>query len=225
MEIKILVADDDPVFRELVCDIIRKEGYIPVEASDGLQALDIFFASNDIDLLILDVMMPAYDGWKVLKEIREYSDVPIIMLTALGEERHEVLGFKKGADDYIAKPFSYEVFVARLNTLLRKLKKERLALIKVGRLTINQATRKVTVCDSEVELNRKEYSLLLYLLKNRNKVLTREQILCSIWGYDFDGDIRTIDTHVKTLRAKLLGCGEYIKTARGIGYMLEVEES
>ncbi|SFD26846.1 response regulator transcription factor [Clostridium uliginosum] len=225
MDIKILVADDDKMLRELVCDIIKKQGYIPVDACDGQQVLDIFFESNDIDLLILDVMMPVYDGWRVLKEIREYSDVPVIMLTALGDEKHEVLGLKKGADDYIAKPFSYEVLIARINTHLRKVKKERLAKIKVGEIIINQATHKVMVCDLEVELNRKEYSLLIYFIKNRNMVLTREQILFSIWGYDFDGDIRTIDTHVKTLRAKLLECGKYIKTVRGSGYMLEVDES
>jgi len=223
MEIKILIADDDPIFRELVCDIIRKEGSIPVEACDGQQAIDIFFGSNDIDLLILDVMMPVYDGWEVLREIREHSEVPVIMLTALGDEKHEVFGLRKGADDYIAKPFSYEVFVARLNTLLRKLKKERLAEIMIGEIKINQSTHRVTICDLEIDLNRKEYSLLIYFIKNRERVLTREQILCSIWGYDFEGDIRTIDTHIKTLRAKLSDCGEYIKTIRGIGYMFEVD--
>lgn len=225
MDIKVLVADDDPVFRNLVCDIIKKEGYIPVEASDGGQAIDIFFDSNDIDLLILDVMMPAYDGWEVLKEIREHSDVPVIMLTALGDEKHEILGLKKGADDYIAKPFSYEVFVARVNTLLRKLKKERLEEINAGGIKINQATHKVSEYDVEIELNRKEYSLLIYFIRNRNMVLTREQILGSVWGYDFEGDARTVDTHIKTLRSKLSSCGEYIKTIRCIGYMFEVDQS
>ncbi|MEI7556446.1 response regulator transcription factor [Candidatus Chlorohelix sp.] len=224
MNIKILVADDDPVFRELVCDIVRKQGYNPIEAGDGQQALDLYFSSNDFDLLLLDVMMPQYNGWEVLKEIREHSDVPIIMLTALGDEVHEVQGLRKGADDYISKPFSYEVFVARLNTLLRKIKKERFDEITVGELKINQAAQRVTVGDLEIELNRKEYNLLIYLLKNRNRVLSREQILSSIWGYDFEGDVRTIDTHVKTLRAKLSSCGEYIKTVRGSGYMFEMNE-
>jgi len=222
MDIKILVADDDSIFRELVCDIIRKEGYIPVEACDGQQAIDSFFSSNDIDLLILDVMMPLYDGWAVLKEIREYSEVPVIMITALGDEKHEVFGLEKGANDYIGKPFSYEVFVARLNTLLRKVKKDSLAEIIVGEIKINQATHKVRVCDLEIDLNRKEYSLLMYFIKNKDRVLTRDQILNSIWGYDFQGDIRTIDTHIKTLRFKLSVCGEYIKTLRGTGYMFEV---
>lgn len=224
MEIKILVADDDPLFRDLVCDIIKKEGYLPVEACDGQQAIDVFFASDDIDLVILDVMMPKYDGWEVLEEIREHSDLPIIMLTALGDEKHEVLGFRKGADEYIAKPFSYEVFVARLNTLLRKLRAERCAETVIGKLRLSQATHKVFADDEEIDLNRKEYSLLIYLVKNRNIVLTREKILDNVWGADFDGDIRTIDTHIKMLRAKLAQCGDYIKTIRGIGYMFEVDE-
>ena len=223
MEIKVLVADDDEVLRELVCDMIKKEGYIPIEACNGQQALARFFESTGIDLILLDVMMPICDGWEVLKEIREYSDVPIVMLTALGDESHEVQGLKKGADDYIAKPFSYERFVARLNTYLRKLKKERLAELRVGEITINQSAHRVTVADVDVDLNRKEYQLLIYFLKNKGKVLSREQILSSIWGYDFDGDIRTIDTHIKTLRAKLAACGEYIRTVRGSGYRFEVE--
>jgi len=221
MDIKILIAEDDMVFRDLVCDIVRKEGYIPVEANDGKEAIDIFFGSNDIDLVILDVMMPMYDGWEVLKEIREHSDVPIIMLTALGDEKNEVLGLKNGADDYIAKPFSYEIFIARINSHMKKLKKERVNELNVGKIKINQATHKVLVDEIEVELNHKEYSLLSYLLINNNKVLSRDQILYKVWGYDFDGDIRTIDTHIKTLRAKLLNCGSYIKTVRGSGYMLE----
>lgn len=223
MDIKILVAEDDLIFRELVCDIVKKEGYIPVEAGNGKEALDTFFASNDIDLIILDVMMPVYDGWEVLKEIRENSEVPIIMLTALGDEKNEVLGLKKGADEYISKPFSYEIFVARLNSIVRKLKKARGDELIAGKIKINQDTRKVIVNDLEVELNNKEYSLLNYFIKNMNRVLNREQILFKVWGYDFDGDIRTIDTHIKTLRAKLLTCGTYIKTIRGSGYMFEVE--
>lgn len=222
MEIKILVAEDDQIFRELVCDIIRKEGYIPIEACDGKEAIDVFFNLKDIDIIILDVMMPVYDGWEVLKEIREHSDIPIIMLTALGDEKHEVLGLNKGADDYIAKPFSYEVFIARINNMVRKLKKEHFKDLIMGKIKINQETHKVSADDLDVELNNKEYSLLIYFLKNCNRVLTREQILCNIWGYDFDGDIRTIDTHIKTLRAKLSNCGNYIKTVRGSGYMFEV---
>ncbi|MBW6410325.1 winged helix-turn-helix domain-containing protein [Clostridium weizhouense] len=221
MDIKVLIADDDNVFRELVCDIVRKEGCIPIEACDGQQAIDTYFNLNDIDLIILDVMMPIYDGWQVLTHIREYSDVPIIMLTALGDEKNEVMGFKNGADDYISKPFSYQVFIARFNRLVDKIKKEHTDDVIVGKIKINQKAHKVTIDDIEVDLNRKEYKLLIYFAQNSGRVLTREQILYRIWGHNFEGDIRTIDTHVKTLRAKLLECGDYIKTVRGSGYMFE----
>lgn len=185
----------------------------------------MFFSDNEIDMIILDVMMPKLDGWEVLREIREYSEVLIIMLTALGDERHEVLGLKKEADDYIAKPFGYEVFVARLNNLLRKVKRAGLSILVIGDLTINQAQRLVMLKEKEIELNPKEYSLLLYLARNRDLVLTREMILNNIWGYDFEGDSRTVDTHIKTLRAKLLVGGRYIKTIRGSGYAFRVDEN
>lgn len=225
MDIKVLIAEDDSVFRELVCDIIRKEGYIPVEACDGKEAIDMFFDKNDIDLVILDVMMPVYDGWEVLKEIRENSDVPVLMLTALGDEKHEVLGLKNGADDYIGKPFSYEIFIARLNNIAKKIKRGISNELVVGKIKIDQRTHKVAANGVDIKLNHKEYNLLIYFVKNINSVLTREQILNKIWGYNFDGDIRTIDTHIKTLRAKLLKQGNYIKTIRGSGYMLEVEDN
>lgn len=221
MRIKVLVTDDDPIYRDLVCSIVKKEGYSTLEACDGRQAIQIFSRVKDIDLLILDVMMPNMDGWAVLKEIRESSNVPVIMLTALGDEVSEVHGFRKGADDYIAKPFSYEVFVARINAHLRKVKLERSSVIEMGGISIHQSTHQVFVSGKEVELNHKEYDLLVYLTKNKNRALTREQILSHVWNYDFDGDIRTIDTHVKTLRAKLLSSGELIKTIRGTGYMIE----
>ncbi|AJH01146.1 MULTISPECIES: response regulator transcription factor [Clostridium] len=224
MDIKILIAEDDNIFRDLVCDIVRKEGYMPIEACDGEEAINMFFNNNDIDLVILDVMMPVYDGWEVLKEIREKSEVPIIMLTALGDEKHEVLGLKKGADDYIGKPFSYEIFVARLNNIVKKVKKKFSDEIAVGNLRIYQRTHKVVIDDEEIKLNPKEYNLLLYLVGNVNTVLSREQILDKVWGYNFDGDIRTIDTHIKTLRAKLSEQGDWIKTIRGSGYMFEVEK-
>lgn len=224
MDIKVLVCDDDPVFRDLVCDIVKKEGYIPVEAEDGQQALDIFFASEDIDLVILDVMMPGLDGWETLKEIRDYSDIPVIMLTALGDERHEITGLKKGADEYISKPFSYMIFVARMNALLRKRKKDLLQTIIAGELIIEGMSHRVLVSGKEAHLSHKEYELLSYLYKNKNRIVTREQIICSVWGYDYEKDIRTVDTHIKTLRAKLGHCcGGYIKTARGTGYIFEVE--
>lgn len=225
MEIKILIAEDDQMFMDLVCDIVKKEGYIPVKANHGKEAIDIFFSSKDIDIVILDIMMPIYDGWEVLKEIREHSEVPVIMLTALGDERNEVLGLKKGADEYISKPFSYPVFIARLNSIIRKLNKDRFEEIRIGKIKIDQETHKVIVEGLKVDLNHKEYNLLIYLVKNKHRVLTREQILINVWGYDFEGDIRTIDTHIKTLRAKLLICGNYIKTVRGSGYMFEVKNN
>lgn len=224
MGVKILIAEDDNIFRDLVCDIVRKEGYIPIEACDGKEAIDIFFSKNDIDLVILDVMMPIYDGWEVLKEIREHSDIPVIMLTALGDEKHEILGLRKGADEYIGKPFSYEVFIARLNNIVKKLKKQASDEIISRGIKVNQRTHKVMINDLEIKLNPKEYNLLIYFIKNNNVVLTREQILDKVWGYDFEGDIRTIDTHIKTLRAKLSNQGNCIKTVRGSGYMFEVEE-
>lgn len=222
MTISILVADDDAIFRELLCDIINKEGYSPIEACNGQEAIDIFFSNQTIDLLILDVMMPIYDGWEVLREIRSRSEVPVMMLTALSDAHHEVYGLEKGADEYIGKPFSYEVFVARLKAMLRKHLKEQCELLKEGQIQIFQETRRVQVADVEVELNRKEYNLLVYLVRNKQQVLTRDQILEGVWGYDFEGDVRTVDTHIKTLRAKLLDCGSYIKTIRGTGYMFEV---
>ncbi|MEI7883820.1 MAG: response regulator transcription factor [Clostridia bacterium] len=224
MQLKILVADDDVIFRELVCDILKKEGYSSEQACDGQAALDVFFACDDFDLIILDVMMPIYDGWSVLKAIREYSEVPILMLTALGDEKHEVFGLQKGADDYIAKPFGYEVFVARINALVRNVKLHRLTEITFGEIKIKQETRSVFVNQHAIYLNRKEYNLLLYFVKNKGRILTREQILDNLWGYDFAGDMRTIDTHIKTLRAKLTSCGGMLKTIRGVGYMFEEDK-
>ena len=224
MNFNILIADDDPIIRELLSDIVKKEGYTSIQASNGMEAIDIFFARTDIDLIILDVMMPKYDGWEVLNEIREFSNVPIIMLTALGDERHELVGLEKGADDYISKPYSYKIFVARMNKQIRKIQKDSLEEIKIGEIVINQEAHKVYISNSEIEINRKEYKLLCYFIKNKNRVLTREQILESVWGYEFEGDIRTIDTHIKMLRAKLLSASVYLKTIRGTGYMFEVDK-
>lgn len=222
MDLKVMVADDDAIMRTLVCDILRKEKYIPLEAKDGQEALDIFFKHPDIDLIILDVMMPKYDGWEVLKEIRTHSEVPILMLTALADEKYEIKGLQKGADDYIAKPFSYEKLIARIDTLLRKVKIERSAEIVISNLTINQSAQLVHLSGIEIELSRKEYQLLLFFIRNSKQVIDREQLLNNIWGFDFDGDPRTVDTHIKTLRCKLKSCGEWITTVRGIGYRFEV---
>lgn len=221
MDISVLLADDDPVFRELVCDIIKKEGYNVIEAQDGQEALDVFFSAKKIDLVVLDVMMPRLDGWEVLKELRAYSNVPVLMLTALGDEHHEVLGLVKGADEYVAKPFSYLVFTARMNALLRQVKKECAQPLCIGKISVDPRENSVIIDGEPVVFNPKEYALLVYLMQNSNHILSRDQILTHIWGYAFDGDVRTIDTHVKMIRAKLRACEDYIVTVRGIGYMLK----
>ena len=220
---KILVADDEKVMRELICDILQSQGHETVVACDGEEALNAF-RQEKVNLIILDVMMPKYDGWTVLKKIREYSDVPIIILTALGSERNEVQGLTNGADDYIIKPFSYEVFIARVNVLLKKQLKESSSVISCGDLSINQLNCKVFVKNDEIQLTKMEYNLLLYLIENENIVASREQILLSVWGYDNSQTTRTIDTHIKVLRAKLGVCGDYIKTVRGRGYRLSKGE-
>ncbi len=224
MDIKILVADDDDLLRSLLCDIIKKQGYTPIPATDGKEAIDLYFSTLDISLCILDVMMPEYDGWQVLEEIRTVDETPILMLTALEEEQYEIKGLTHGADDYIAKPFSYPVLIARIERLLRKVKKERTSVQTYGALTIDQRLRKVFVSQVEIALNNKEYRLLCYLSTNQNRVLQREQILDQLWGMDFDGDIRVVDTHIKMLRHKLGVCACYILTIRGVGYQFEVKK-
>ncbi len=219
---KILIADDEEVLRELLQDILEKEGYQVLSAMDGEEALELFFETEDIDLIILDILMPKMDGWKVLGEIRYYSNVPIIMLTALGTSKDEIEGLNGGADDYIAKPFSYEVLVARVNTQFRRNNIEQTEPMEVGRLSIDQLKQKVFVDNKFIRLNNKEYHLLIYLVKNKGIVLNRYQIVTTIWGYDYEGSERTVDTHVKMLRAKLSLCGDYIKTVRGQGYCFEI---
>lgn len=223
MAITILIADDDDVFRELLEDILKKEGYEVLSASDGEVALDLFWKySVQIDLVILDVMMPKYNGWDVIQEIRERSEVPALMLTALGDESNEINGLLLGADDYITKPFKYGVFLARIESLTRKAKKSQEKNINAGCIFIEQRKQTVLVNGEKVSLSRKEYELLLLFVKNKNILFTREQLIDHIWGYDFEGDIRTVDTHIKTLRAKLGEAGQMIKTLRGSGYRLEV---
>lgn len=224
MDIKILIADDDIALRKLLFDILKKNGYTPILAEDGAMALDLFFQKNDIDLVILDVMMPKYSGFEVLNEIRNFSDVPVLMLTALSDEINEINGFKSGADEYITKPFSYDIFLARVEALLKNVKKERTAIALYGDIKINRQKREVYVRDEYINLNNKEYELLDLLLKNKGKILSRENILNVVWGYDYDGEIRTIDTHIKMLRAKLFDCSRYIKTSKGVGYIFDVEE-
>ena len=201
--IKVLMVDDEARMRKLVKDFLSIKGYKVIEAEDGEQAVDIFFKDKDIGLVILDVMMPKMDGWEVCKTIRRYSQVPIIMLTARSEERDELLGFELGVDEYISKPFSPKILVARIG--------------------VDKDAHVVTVDGNQVELSNKEFELLTYFMENQGIALSREKILNNVWNYDYFGDARTIDTHVKKLRSKLGPKGDYIKTIWGMGYKLEVD--
>ncbi len=220
--IKILVADDESRMRKLVSDFLSKEGYTIIEAADGTEAVDLFFNTKDIALVITDVMMPGLDGWQVLKEIREYSKVPVIMLTAKGDERDELQGFDLGADEYISKPFSPKILVARVDALLRRTNAvsegERL---EINGIVLDEAAHSVTIDGQNVELSFKEFELLLYFMSNKGIALSREKILNNVWNYDYFGDARTIDTHVKKLRAKMGEKGDLIKTIWGMGYKFE----
>ena len=220
--LKILVVDDESRMRKLVRDFLVKSNYTVIEAEDGAQALDLFFEQNDIALIILDVMMPKMDGWQVCKEIREYSKVPIIMLTAKADERDELQGFELGVDEYISKPFSPKILVARVEAILRRTNQaSKEDILEVGGIRIDKAAHSVTVDGEPVELSYKEFELLTYFLENKGIALSREKILNSVWNYHYFGDARTIDTHVKKLRSKLGAKGDLIKTIWGMGYKLE----
>ena len=222
-KLKVLVVDDESRMRKLVRDFLVKKDFIVLEAEDGAQAVDIFFSTKDISLIILDVMMPKMDGWQVCREIRELSDVPIIMLTAKSDERDELLGFDLGVDEYISKPFSPKILVARVEAILRRsnlLNDD--SIITAGEITLNKSAHEVTVEGKPVELSFKEFELLNYFMDNQGLALSREKILNSVWNYDYFGDARTIDTHVKKLRSKLGKEGDYIKTIWGMGYKFEV---
>jgi DNA-binding response OmpR family regulator len=221
MEIKILLADDDELLRNLVKEVLEEEKYTVYEACDGQEALEIFYEHEDFSLVILDVMMPKLDGIAVLDDIRKISDVPVLMLTALGDSSSELTGLRHGANDYVSKPFHYEILVERIKNLLRLSNAQGLDVCKFELLRIDFAAHKVFVKDEEVFLNNKEFQLLEYLVSNQGIVLPRETILDRVWGFDYEGDIRTIDTHVKMLRATLKEAGNYIKTVRGIGYSFE----
>lgn len=218
MAIKILVADDEKRLRDLVSDFLIKEGYEVLTACDGEEAVDSFFSVRDIDLVILDIMMPKMDGYEVCKTIRESSQVPILMLTALGDEQHEVNSFELGANEYIAKPLSYQRFIARVKSLLRGRIEQQDSIIEIDGIKVNRGNKAVYVDEVLAELSPKEYRLLAYMLDNMGRALTRDQILNHVWGYDYFGDIRTVDTHVKSLRAKMQPYGELIRTIRGLGY-------
>ena len=221
-EIKILLVDDEARMRKLGKDFLKKAGYRVLEASDGSEALDIFYSGKEISLIILDVMMPRMDGWQVCKEVRNLSPVPIIMLTAKSEEKDELRGFELGVDEYISKPFSPKVLVARVEAILRRTAgKDEGGVIEYAGIVIDQKAHQVNVDGKAVDLSYKEFELLLYFMENKGIALSREKILNHVWNYDYFGDARTIDTHVKKLRSKMGERGNMIKTIWGIGYKLE----
>ncbi len=224
MAAKILIADDESRIRKLVNDFLSREGYEIIEASDGKEALDVFYDKNP-DLVILDVMMPKFTGLEVCKEIRESSSVPIIILTAKDTESDELSGFSSGADEYISKPFSPKILVARVNALLRRSSTFNIEdVLDAGKIHIDINAHLVSVDGSEIVLSVKEFELLCYFINNQGIALSREKILDNVWDYDYFGDARTVDTHVKKLRAKLKDYGKYIQTIWGMGYKFEVKE-
>jgi response regulator len=222
-KIKILVVDDEERMQKLLSDFLKMKDYEVLLAGNGEEAIDLFFKEKSIALIILDVMMPKMDGWTALKTIREHSKVPVIMLTARSEENDELKGFDYGADEYISKPFSPKILVARVEALLRRSGVQKEEIMEVGGIVIDEAAHSVSVDGKPVELSFKEYELLQYFVENKGIALSREKILNNVWNYDYFGDARTIDTHVKKLRAKLMDKGEYIKTVWGMGYKFEVE--
>ncbi|MCR5234298.1 MAG: response regulator transcription factor [Lachnospiraceae bacterium] len=222
-KVKILIADDESRMRKLVKDFLVREDYEVIEAADGNEALDRFYEENDISLFILDIMMPGIDGLEVCREIRSQSKVPIIMLTAKSEERDELKGFDSGADEYISKPFSPKILVARVNALLRRSNKlDAEEKLEAGGIVLDKTSHTVTIDGNPVELSFKEFELLTYFMENQTVALSREKILNNVWNYDYFGDARTIDTHVKKLRSKIGEKGDYIKTIWGMGYKFEV---
>ena len=225
-ELRILVVDDEARMRKIVKDFLKAKDYQVLEAANGEEALDIMYdQAKNIDLVLLDIMMPKMDGWETCREIRKISKVPIIMLTAKSDETDQLLGYELGIDEYITKPFSPKILVARIDAILRRTNKlNEEDVIKAGKLEINKTSHVVTVDGKEVELSFKEFELLCYFAENKGIALSREKILNSVWNYDYFGDARTIDTHVKKIRSKLGECGEYIKTIWGMGYKFEVDD-
>lgn len=221
-KLKIMIVDDESRMRKLVRDFLEKQNFAVLEAGDGSEALDIFFDNQDIALIILDVMMPKMDGWQVCREVRGYSEVPIIMLTARSDERDELQGFELGVDEYISKPFSPKILVARVEAILRRTNQVTDdETIEYGGITIDKAAHVVSIDGNPIDLSYKEFELLTYFMENKGIALSREKILNSVWNYDYFGDARTIDTHVKKLRSKLGDKGDLIKTVWGMGYKLE----
>ena len=222
--LKILVVDDEARMRKLVRDFLSIKGFSVVEAADGEEALDRFFEQKDIALVLLDVMMPKLDGWEVLKTNRKYSQIPVLMLTARGEESDELQGFRLGVDEYISKPFSPKILVARVEAILRRSSAVSQDILRAGGIEIDKTAHQVMVDGAPVDLSYKEFELMTYFAENQGIALSREKILNNVWNYDYFGDARTIDTHVKKLRSKLGAKGEYIKTIWGMGYKFEVTE-
>ena len=219
-----LLVDDEWRMRKLVRDFLVKNNYEVLEAGDGEEAMEVFFAQKDISLVVLDVMMPKMDGWQVCREIRAYSKVPIIMLTARADERDELQGFQLGVDEYIAKPFSPKILVARIEAILRRTNQAaREEVLSCGGISLDKAAHQVMIDGESVELSFKEFELLAYFMENKGIVLSREKILNHVWNYDYFGDARTIDTHVKKLRSKMGKKGELIRTIWGMGYKLDEE--
>jgi len=224
MNKKILLADDEYRMRKLIGDFLKKQGFTIIEAEDGKKARDAFFDNPGISLVILDVMMPVYDGWTVCREIRKSSRVPIIMLTARSEESDQIFGFDLGADEYITKPFSPNILVARVQALLRRAEESNKGVKNLAGVQVDEPRHYVSVDGNGIELTPKEFELLVYLMDNEGKVLSRDQILDTVWDYNYFGDARTVDTHIKKLRQKLGEKGELIKTVRGLGYRFEVNQ-
>ena len=218
---KVMIVDDEERLRSLVRDFLTREGIKTLEAEDGEEALKLFFENKDVAVIILDVMMPKLSGWQVLEEIRRYSQVPVIMLTALSEEQDELKGFRLGVDEYVTKPFSPRVLVARVQSILRKKEESGSNILELGGITLNKTSREVYADGKKVELSLKEFELLTYFMENPGTALSREKILNHVWNYNYYGDARTIDTHVKTLRSKIGTRGECIKTIWGVGYKFE----
>ena len=222
-KMKILVVDDESRMRKLVHDFLARNNYDVIEAANGEEALDIFYEDKDIALIILDVMMPKMDGWEVCAEIRRNSKVPIIMLTAKGEERDELQGFELGVDEYISKPFSPKILTARVDAIIRRVySKDAGEIIEIGGIEMDKSAHVVKIDGQKIDLSFKEFELLEYFIDNKGIALSREKILNNVWNYDYFGDARTIDTHVKKLRNKLGECGKYIVTIWGMGYKFEV---
>ncbi|QWC00114.1 response regulator transcription factor [Mycoplasmatota bacterium] len=220
---RVLVVDDEFRIRKLLVDFLKREDYESIEAKDGEEALDLLFESKEkVDLIILDVMMPKYDGWYVLESIREYMTTPVVMLTARSDEYDQLKGFKLGADDYVTKPFSPSVLMARINKILNK-DTEDVESLDFGVIHMDLASRQVYINDSKIDLTPKEFELLRYLINNKGLALSRDKILNAVWNYDYFGDLRTVDTHVKQLRAKLGDYAYYISTVRSVGYRLDIE--